>query len=161
MSQSRKSVIDTSWGREIPGHFDDEQAEAARQKYRDAVTKTQKRVSYRELFTVASEAGLKRLQKRIGDRGDRYTARVLKGVSDEWVMIDFMVVDDEFILLSRSQGDTAIFYEIRDRDLSALFSGYFNDCWNDAWNIEEHGQVLTACKGSTREPIDSSWSTMF
>lgn len=136
---SARSVVDTSWGSDVENmHASDKQA---RSRYIEAKKNAAVRANtdYKELWTLTDDPERKerfRNSVSTSQASNPYLARDLTGMENRIPLIDFMVVDDRYTILSLlAKGDVASstqYLYIDSVDVAKLFKQYFSVCWDIA-----------------------------
>jgi hypothetical protein len=164
ITRARRSIVDTTWGSDIPAHLQGPDCDDARGDYRKALEEAAARLSCHEIYTVTSAEARESLASRLRQAvGRERTFRLLRGISAEWPLLDFLVIDGEWVLLARShahqQGpQEAVFYVIRDRALGSLLADWFWDCWQLGWDVSLVNGELQARREDITEAVDEHWS---
>lgn len=116
VKEARERIVDTTWG---PAPESPEKFEQSRRRYLQAVQNC-KVDSYRSLVLpqdgeVASET---------------QSVRTVRILPKDWPLLDFMVVDGEFVAFSRAHASSgARYYLVKNKELASVFEEWFEDCW--------------------------------
>jgi hypothetical protein len=136
-----KNILDTTWGSDALNLTEAESK--ALKAYLDAkkLAVSRDNTTYREIFTLTK--GEER-QQRFGDsknalaKESNYKAKLLTGLSNDFPMLDFMVVDGEHTILSFLSSDQARpghrYLYVNSQDIAEHFTEYFDECWRFANN---------------------------
>jgi len=139
ISKAKRYVFDTTWGPDPPEPTESEIA--AQDGYLDARRQVVKKgLKYWELFT-RSEGRKERMQKssQESQRKGTYKIKELSGYPRKKPLPDFMVIDDEIVVLSHVHIDSPRqknqYLIISCSPLAKLFADWFMECWNQAEEI--------------------------
>lgn len=140
VESAQRTVVDTTWGNSEENFLPTEQAALADYvSAKDRAVKNPK-LDYREIYTEALDD--KHRMKRIETEQhrqvplDKYSAKLLAGLSPSFPMIDFLVVDGSELILSCLSKDVARpdhhHLYVESAELSSFLTQYFQICWDKA-----------------------------
>ncbi len=131
--ESATYVVDTTWG--LDPKAPSKQETKARKEYLAAQEAAIRRgATYLELFTT-TETQLNEMNALFHrfHRLANYEVKVLRNVKYDIPLMDFMVTNREYVLLSHvssSPGLTCCYLYLRSSEVANLFLGLFDECWN-------------------------------
>jgi len=140
IESAQRTVVDTTWGNSEENFLPTEQE--ALSDYLSAKKRAVKdpRLDYREIYTEApdDEHRVKRIEaeKQRSAPLDKYSGKLLSGLSPSFPMIDFLIVDGSKLILSCLSKDVARpdhqHLYVESRELSSFLTQYFQICWENA-----------------------------
>lgn len=140
IESAQQTVIDTTWGNSEENFLPTEQQ--ALEDYLSSKERAVKnpKLDYREIYTKAPDD--KKRMERIEIEQlrqaplDKYSAKLLTGLTPSFPMIDFLIVDGSKLILSCLSKDVAKpdhhHLYIESRELSSFLAQYFQICWDKA-----------------------------
>ena len=132
LRNAREIVIDTTWGcvpRE-PGNLAKQTFQTYEAAKQAAISRN---VTYQELFSEDPNRE-ERVRKALeqSSLNPDYQVKQCEPISPMFPLLDFMVVDNEYIILSNVQvdGPGQKYLYIKSRLLGDLLMSYFRECWS-------------------------------
>jgi hypothetical protein len=134
LETAKVSIADTTWGSDEPKPTP--RADAVRERYKVARFKAVERgVRYREIFTCTPGKLLRVKEAARRAANAEYESRVIQQNTGAHPIIDFIVADVRYVLLShvashRDEGNR--FLWIESKAIAKVFQEWFDDCWQSA-----------------------------
>lgn len=140
MIKNAKRIFDTTWGR-VPKKLS-KQEEEARNIYREAIEiAITNGAEYRDLFSKTQKR-LDELHSTAETFKDypKYEARCIEGMTDDLPVVDFLITDNDEVLLSHVAFKGAVpipkYLYVKSKLFADFYSGLFNECW-------DYSQIIT------------------
>lgn len=140
IESAKRTVIDTTWGDSEENLLPAEQE--ALDKYLAAKKSAMRNagIDYREIYTETPDDLHRteriRAEQSRTERPNKYSAKLLEGITPTFPMVDFLVVDGEKLILSCFSKDVARpdhhHLYIESGEVSSFITQYFQICWDRA-----------------------------
>jgi hypothetical protein len=151
LGQTKREVLDTSWGPDPPKQ--DETVEQARARYRDAAAAVRARgLTYIELHAGLSQGASDDIERAVRQRhvGISVLTRAQIGAAPRF---EFMVIDRTTVLLSRAYAGYAAgeeyLLEINDPRFASFMAHHFEECERLGQRLghNQNGAIIDAISG--------------
>lgn len=138
--KSGRNIIDATWGSDAADLTESEKKALSAYLDGKKFAIARDNTDYREIFTrtqgTERERRITDAQHLLNKKRTNYRAKLMSGLPHDFPMLDFMVVDDKYTILSFLSSSTAQvghrYLYIQSEEIANHLKEYFDECWRYA-----------------------------